>query len=65
MSNGSDEDGNGCIFQCEINIATGERLTESKPIWKGNGGRYLESPHLYHIGDWYYITAAEARQRSR
>ncbi len=59
MSNGSDEDGNGCIFQCEINIATGERLTESKPIWKGNGGRYLESPHLYHIGDWYYITAAE------
>ena len=59
MSNGSDEDGKGCIFQCEINIATGERLTESKPIWKGNGGRYLESPHLFHIGDWYYITAAE------
>lgn len=60
MSNGSDpEDGNGCIFQCEINVETGERLTESKPIWKGNGGRYLESPHLFHFGDWYYITAAE------
>lgn len=60
MSNGSDpEDGKGCIFQCEIDIATGERLTPSQPIWKGNGGRYLESPHLYHIGDWYYLTAAE------
>lgn len=59
MSNGSAEDGRGCIFQCEIDITTGERLTESRPIWQGNGGRYLESPHLYHIGDWYYLTAAE------
>lgn len=59
MSNGSDENGHGCIFQCEIDAATGQRLTESRPIWKGSGGRYLESPHLYHIGDWYYLTAAE------
>lgn len=59
MSNGSDENGHGCILQCEIDIETGERLTESRPIWKGSGGRYLESPHLYHIGDWYYLTAAE------
>ncbi len=60
MSNGTDpSDNKGCIFQCEIDPKTGERLTESKPIWKGNGGRYLESPHLFHIGDWYYITAAE------
>ncbi len=60
MSNGSDPaDGRGCIFQCEIDAETGERLTESRPVWKGNGGRYLESPHLYRIGDWYYLTAAE------
>lgn len=59
MSNGSGEDGRGCIFQCEINIKTGERLTESRPIWQGSGGRYLESPHLYRFGEWYYLTAAE------
>lgn len=60
MSNGSDPaDNNGCIFQCEIDVATGKKLTESKPIWKGSGGRYLESPHLYHFGEWYYIMAAE------
>lgn len=59
MSNGSDEDGKGCIFQCEIEIKTGRRLTESRPIWKGSGGRYLESPHLYRFGEWYYLTAAE------
>jgi alpha-N-arabinofuranosidase len=59
MSNGSDEEGKGCIYQCEINIKTGERLTESKPIWQGTGGKYLESPHLYRFGEWYYIMAAE------
>ena len=59
MSNGSDEDNNGCIFQCEINPETGEKLSESRPMWKGSGGRYLESPHLYHIGEYYYVMAAE------
>ena len=60
MSNGSDpDDNNGCIFQCEIDIETGKKLTESIPMWKGSGGRYLESPHLYRFGEWYYIMAAE------
>lgn len=59
MSNGNDENDIGCILQCEIDIKTGERLTESLPIWRGTGGKYLESPHLYHFNDWYYIMAAE------
>ena len=58
-SNGNDAQGKGCILQCEIDIKTGEKLTESIPVWSGSGGRYLESPHLYHIGDWYYLMAAE------
>lgn len=59
ISNGSDENGKGCILQCEIDIRTGRKLTDSIPIWGGSGGRYLESPHLYHIGDWYYLMVAE------
>lgn len=58
-SNGNDAQGKGCILQCEIDIKTGKKLTESIPVWGGSGGRYLESPHLYHIGDWYYLMAAE------
>lgn len=58
-SNGTGSDGNPCILQCEINVKTGEKLTDSIPVWSGSGGRYLESPHLYHIGDWYYLMAAE------
>lgn len=59
MSNGSDEDGRGVILQCEIDIETGTMLTPSRPLWKGTGGRYLESPHMYRINDWYYLMAAE------
>ncbi len=58
-SNGYEESGNYAVFQCEINVETGEKLTDTVSIWNGNGGRFLESPHLYHIGDWYYLMAAE------
>ncbi len=47
------------IYQCEIDIATGKQLTETKFLWTGNGGSYPEAPHLFHIGDWYYLTVAE------
>lgn len=59
LSNGGSDDGIEGITQCEIDIVTGRRLTESRVIWKGNGGRYLEGPHMYHIGGWYYLLAAE------
>ena len=59
MSNGADDEGIGGVVQCEINIKTGEKLSKSKCIWQGSGGRYLESPHLYRIGEWYYLMAAE------
>lgn len=58
-SNGNDVDGTPCILQCTIDIKTGRKLTKTVPIWQGSGGRYLESPHLYHIGDWYYLMVAE------
>lgn len=58
-SNGNDHNGMPCILQCEIDIVTGAKLTETVPIWSGSGGRYPEAPHLYHIGKWYYLLAAE------
>lgn len=59
MSNGTDDFGAGGVVQCEIDIETGRKLTPSRSIWKGTGGRYLESPHLYKINGWYYLMAAE------
>ena len=59
ISNGSDDYGVSGVIQCEINIKTGEKLSHSKCIWQGTGGRYLESPHMYKINGGYYLMAAE------
>ena len=47
------------IYQSEINIETGEQLTETKFLWPGTGGAYPESPHLFKKGDFYYLVIAE------
>ncbi|QSF46285.1 glycoside hydrolase family 43 protein [Paenibacillus tianjinensis] len=59
MSNGTDDNGIGGIVQCEIDIETGAKLSPSRSIWQGAGGRYLESPHMYKIDGLYYLMAAE------
>ena len=59
ISNGTDDEGNSGIVQCEIEIGTGKKLSPSKTLWQGSGGRYLESPHMYRIHDRYYLVAAE------
>ncbi len=59
MSNGTDDEGRSGITQCEIDIETGRKLTPSKWIWRGTGGRFLESPHLYKIQGRYYLMASE------
>lgn len=59
MSNGSDDRGMNGVIQCEIDIETGKKLTKSRSIWQGTGGRYLEAPHLYKINNKYYLFAAE------
>lgn len=47
------------IFQSEIAIKTGQRLTEPKALWRGSGGSYIEGPHVYKINGWYYLLTAE------
>ncbi|MBR4096346.1 MAG: family 43 glycosylhydrolase [Oscillospiraceae bacterium] len=59
ISNGCDDFGVGGVVQCEINVQTGEKLSPSRCIWQGTGGRYLESPHMYKINGGYYLMAAE------
>ncbi|MNO25585.1 Beta-xylosidase [compost metagenome] len=58
QSSSTGDQGHG-IYQCEIDIETGEILTESRLIWKGTGGAYPEAPHLYKINGQYYLMIAE------
>jgi alpha-N-arabinofuranosidase len=59
MSNGADDAGVSGIVQCELDIETGKKLTPSRTIWQGTGGRFLEGPHMYKINGTYYLVAAE------
>ncbi len=47
------------ISLAEMNPKTGKVIGEIRRIWEGTGGGWLEAPHIYHIGDWYYLLAAE------
>lgn len=47
------------ISLAEIDITTGALKSDIKPIWSGTGSGFLEAPHIYHIGNWYYLMAAE------
>lgn len=51
--------GHEAIVLAKIDPDTGIRKEECREIWNGTGGGWLESPHVYHIGDYYYILAAE------
>lgn len=47
------------ISLAKIDIATGNVIGEIKRIWTGTGGGFIEAPHIYHIGPYYYILTAE------
>ncbi|WP_211750397.1 glycoside hydrolase family 43 protein [Paenibacillus sp. Marseille-Q4541] len=47
------------IYQCEIDIETGTKLSESRLIWSGTGGKFPEGPHLFKRNGYYYLMCAE------
>ena len=47
------------IYQSEIDINTGKRLSEIKTLWNGSGGSYVEGPHIYKKDGYYYLLTAE------
>lgn len=47
------------IVQSAIDPTTGELLSERRWIWGGTGGKFPEGPHLYRVGDWWYLLVAE------
>lgn len=47
------------IYQVAIDINTGKWLGEAKEIWAGWAKHDTEGPHLYKVGEYYYLIAAE------
>lgn len=52
----------GPVVQSEIDPATGELTSPLRELtegWSGYCSNDIEGPHLYRIGDWYYLFSAE------
>jgi beta-xylosidase len=47
------------LLQARVDLETGRALEEPRSIWSGVGGQFPEAPHLYRIGDWWYLVIAE------
>jgi xylan 1,4-beta-xylosidase len=47
------------LVQQAVDPSTGAALTERRHVWQGTGGRFPEGPHLYRIGDHWYLLIAE------
>ena len=43
----------------EIDPATGRITSPRRMIWSGIGAHFVEAPHIYRIGQWYYLLIAE------
>ncbi|MGN8244993.1 family 43 glycosylhydrolase [Cellulomonas soli] len=52
-------DGASRILQVELDTTTGASLTEPRSLWSGTGLASPEAPHLYRVGDWWYLLIAE------
>lgn len=48
----------GVLVQ-EIDPKTWKLVGERKKVYAGSGIGCTEGPHMYHIGDWYYLLVAE------
>lgn len=55
------EDNGRAIFLTEYDLKEGKAKGERKKIWNSalRGASSPEAPHIYHIGDYYYLIIAE------
>jgi xylan 1,4-beta-xylosidase len=47
------------IWQSTLDVNTGELIEGPRLLWPGTGGRYPEGPHLYRVGDHYFLMISE------
>lgn len=47
------------IHIARVDPVKGEVLEGPVPTWSGTGLKYPEAPHLYRMGDWWYLLIAE------
>lgn len=53
------ETGEQGISQAPLDLASGSLTGPSYPVWQGTGLIGAEAPHLYRVGEWWYLVLAE------
>ena len=49
----------GVLLQSHLDVRTGQRAEDERAVWTGTAEMTSEGPHLYRIGDLYYLLVAE------
>lgn len=47
------------LYMGEIDLSSGQMLSDMRMLWTGSGGYEPEGPHLYRINGMYYLMVAE------
>ncbi|TAP41983.1 glycoside hydrolase family 43 protein [Arthrobacter sp. S39] len=47
------------IVQARLDPQAGKLLEPPRKVWQGTGLAFPEGPHLYRVGDWWYLLLAE------
>ena len=55
---GPADNGSG-IVQARLDPQAGKLLEPPRKVWQGTGLAFPEGPHLYRVGDWWYLLLAE------
>lgn len=51
--------GRPSILQARVDLATHRALEAPRAVWSGTGLKFPEAPHLYRVGEWWYLMIAE------
>jgi beta-xylosidase len=56
---GPDRGSHRGIEQVRVDLAKGRALESPRSLWSGSGLMFPEAPHLYRLGEWWYLMIAE------
>lgn len=57
--------GRPSVLQARVDLATHRALEVPRAVWSGTGPKFPEAPHLYRVGEWWYLIDRGGRHRAR
>ncbi len=58
-TSGNAPTGHDGVLQFRVDLSTGTALEAPRSLWSGTGLKFPEAPHIYKVGDFWYLMIAE------